>query len=228
MRPDAVMLFAAGFGTRMRPLTATRPKPLIKVSGRPLIDYALDQVREYDAAQIVCNLHYLAEVLEAHLANTNILLSREEPDILDTGGGLKAAIPLLDRNPVFTMNTDAVWRGPNPLTYLADIWNPENMDALLLCVPKANAVGHAGAGDFQIGPQNRAERGPGVIYTGLQIIKTDVVSVVPDSIFSLNLVWDQLMSDQRLCGASYPGQWCDVGSPSGIKLAEELLEHANG
>ena len=228
MRPDAVMLFAAGFGTRMRPLTETRPKPLIEVSGRPLIEHALDQVREYDAAQIVCNLHYLPEILEAHLADTNILLSREEPDILDTGGGLKAAIPLLDRDTVFTMNTDAVWRGPNPLAYLADIWNPENMDALLLCVPKVNAIGHSGAGDFTIGPRNRATRGPSVIYTGLQIIKTDVVNEVPDTIFSLNRVWDQLIADKRLSVATYPGQWCDVGSPSGIKLAEEFLEQANG
>jgi len=218
------MLFAAGFGTRMQHLTKTRPKPLVEVSGRPLIDYALDQVRDFGAERVLCNLHYLPEALEAHLAGSGILFSREEPEILDTGGGLKAALPLLNRDIVFTMNTDAVWRGPNALTYLSDAWNPEQMDALLLCVSQDKAVGHSGQGDFVIDDKGRATRGQGAIYTGLQIIKTSLVEDVPDTVFSLNVIWDRLIASGRLCAVTYPGQWCDVGSPAGVALAEAFLE----
>ncbi len=221
------MLFAAGFGARMQHLTKTRPKPLVEVLGRPLIDYARDQVRDFGAERVLCNLHYLPEALEAHLAGSGVLFSHEEPDILDTGGGLKAALPLLRRETVFTMNTDAVWRGPNPLSCLADMWNPQRMDALLLCVQQENAIGHSGAGDFVIESESRAIRGPGVIYTGLQIIKTTSVADVPETVFSLNLVWNRMIAEARLCAVTYPGRWCDVGSPAGVVLAEEFLRNGN-
>ena len=130
------MLFAAGFGTRMGALTATQPKPMIPVAGRPLIDHALDHVWAYKPQKVVANLHYLPEALEKHLATANIALSLEAPDILETGGGLRAALPLLGPAPVFTMNTDAIWRGPNPLAHLAQAWDPAYMDALLLCIPR--------------------------------------------------------------------------------------------
>lgn len=226
-RPDTVMLFAAGFGTRMGSLTKTRPKPLIEVSGRALVDHALDQVRAYKPNRIVCNLHYLPEQVEAHLRNTGILFSLEAPNILDTGGGLKAATRLLNSDTVFTMNTDAVWRGPNALQHLANEWNPDRMDALLLCVSTSDATGYSGNGDFLISDEGCARRGPGAIYTGLQIIKTHLLNDIPATVFSLNVVWDQLIETSRLCATTYPGQWCDVGTPAGVKLAEDFLERDN-
>ena len=217
------MLFAAGFGTRMGSLTATCPKPLINVAGKPLIDHALDLVRAYNPAKIVVNLHYLPDQIEAHLSGSNIFFSREEPEILETGGGLRAAQSLLGASPVFTMNTDAIWQGPNPLTYLADRWHEEKMDALLLCIPKAQALGHQGEGDFIINSDNHVTRGPGLIYSGLQIIKTNLLPTIEQRKFSLNLLWDIMLSEGRLCAAEYPGNWCDVGQPESIALAENLL-----
>lgn len=221
--PRAVMLFAAGFGTRMKPLTRTRPKPLIEVAGRPLIDHALDLARAVQPDRIVANLHYLAPMLRTHLEPQGVLLSHETPDILDTGGGLRAALPLLAANPVFTMNTDAIWSGPNPLQLLTRAWDPDRMDALLMCVPVAQALGHDGPGDFAIGDDGRLYRGGGTIYGGAQIVRTDRLAGVTDPAFSLNRVWDEMHRDGRLYGVGYPGRWCDVGHPGGIALAEELI-----
>lgn len=222
-RPQAVMLFAAGFGTRMRELTRTRPKPLIPVAGRPLIDHALDLTDAVRPLRVVANLHYRADQLAEHLAPRGVLLSHEQPDILETGGGLRAALPLLGPGPVFTMNTDAIWSGPNPLELLLDAWDPARMDALLICVPIAQTIGHAGPGDFKIDPQGHLERGPGHVYGGIQILKTDVLADIPEKAFSLNVLWDRMHRDGRLYGLQYPGRWCDVGRPEGIALAEEML-----
>lgn len=217
------MLFAAGFGTRMGSLTEDRPKPLIEVAGRALLDHALDIAAEAGVPRIAVNAHYKAEQIAAHLAGRNIAISREAPDILDTGGGLRAAMPLLGSSPVFTMNTDAVWRGPNPQALLAEAWR-DDMDALLLCLPPAQAIGHVGNGDFVLDADGRATRGHGLIYSGAQIIRTEALAEMPDGAFSLNVVWDQMLADGRLYGISYPGNWCDVGHPGGIKLAEDMLE----
>ncbi|GAB4549519.1 MAG: nucleotidyltransferase family protein [Ruegeria sp.] len=222
-RPQAVMLFAAGFGTRMRELTRTRPKPLIPVAGRPLIDHALDLTSAVRPRRVVANLHYLADQLADHLTPRGVLLSHEQPDILETGGGLRAALPLLGPGPVFTMNTDAIWSGPNPLELLQAAWDPARMDALLICVPIAQTIGHAGPGDFRIDPQGRLERGPGHVYGGIQILKTDGLADIPEKSFSLNVLWDRMHRDGRLFGLQYPGRWCDVGRPEGIALAEEML-----
>lgn len=218
------MMFAAGFGTRMGALTAEQPKPLIKVAGKPLIDHALDLARDFGAVRTVVNLHYKPDQLERHLAGRDILLSYEQPDILETGGGLRHALPLMGDGPVFTMNTDAVWRGPNPLTLLAEAWNPAQMDALLLCIPPDHASGHAGKGDFLINAQGRATRGPGLIYSGVQIIKPDGVLNIPQPSFSLNLLWNKMLQADRLFALPYPGKWCDVGRPDGIRLAEAMLD----
>ncbi|WP_170440101.1 nucleotidyltransferase family protein [Ruegeria arenilitoris] len=221
--PEAIMLFAAGFGTRMGALTRTRPKPLIPVAGRPLIDHALELTDSVRPRRVVANLHYLADQLADHLAPRGVLLSHEQPDILETGGGLRAALPLLGPGPVFTMNTDAIWSGPNPLELLLDAWDPARMDALLICVPIAQTIGHAGPGDFRIDPQGRLERGPGHVYGGIQILKTDDLADIPGKAFSLNVLWDRMHRDGRLYGLQYPGRWCDVGRPEGIALAEEML-----
>ena len=227
MKPDAVMLFAAGFGTRMGALTRDRPKPQIPVAGRPLIDHALALARDIAPARIVANLHYRPEPLEAHLAPLGIILSHEQPQILDTGGGLRAALPLLGGGPVFTLNTDAVWVGPNPLRLLRAAWDPLRMDALLTCIPPAGAIGHAGTGDFLAQPDGRLRRGPGLIYGGAQIVKPGALSEFGEAAFSLNLLWDRMLKQGRLFGLSYPGRWCDVGHPEGIALAERMLEESD-
>lgn len=225
-RPAAVMIFAAGRGTRMGALTETRPKPLIEVAGKPLIDHALALA---DAAGIfhrVANLHYLPDPLAAHLAPRRVKMSLETDRLLETGGGLRRALPLLGRDPVFTINADAVWTGPNPFEELAAAWDPATMDALLLLVPRERATGHKGAGDFHLRADGRLERGPGLVYLGAQIIRTDGLDAVEDEVFSLNLMWDRMLAEGRLFGAVHSGGWCDVGHPGGVAEAEALLAGA--
>ncbi len=217
-----ILLFAAGLGTRMAPLTDDMPKPLITVAGTALIDHALDIARAADAGPIVVNLHYRADMLRAHLAGTDIAFSDESDLLRDTGGGLRHALPLLGQGPVVTMNTDAVWRGPNPVSALLAAWRDE-MSALLLLVPPERAIGHHGAGDFTCAPDGRLTRAKGAIYTGLQIIKPGALHGFDEPVFSMNRVWDRLEAHGTLYGMIYEGQWCDVGQPSSIALAEEML-----
>lgn len=218
------MLFAAGFGTRMGALTAQTPKPLLEVAGKPLIDHTLDLTQDQGFATIVANLHYLPERLETHLSKRNVTCIFEEPDILETGGGLKNALPHLGNGPIVTSNTDAIWLGPNPFDMILNAWDADRMDALLLCVPLQNCHGHSGAGDFVMASDGRLTRQPGGhVYGGIQILKTELLHGIEEKAFSLNLLWNQMLSKQRLFGLSYPGQWCDVGRPDGIDLAETLL-----
>ncbi|GAB5438738.1 nucleotidyltransferase family protein [Falsiruegeria mediterranea] len=221
--PHTAMLFAAGFGTRMKHLTKDRPKPMIPVAGRPLVDHAIDLARNAGIETLVANLHYLPEVLADHLTPQDVKLSWELPDILETGGGLKAALPLLGDDPVITMNTDAIWSGPNPLSQLLQAWDPGTMDALLMCVPASQTLGHSGGGDFALNAQGKLSRGGTQTYGGIQILKTELLGSIEQSVFSLNMVWDQIHEQGRLFGISYPGQWCDVGHPEGIALAESLI-----
>jgi MurNAc alpha-1-phosphate uridylyltransferase len=219
-----VMIFAAGFGTRMGALTRDRPKPLVEVAGRALIDHALDLVAGYAPPRTVVNLHYRAGQLAAHLSGRGVALSHETPYILDTGGGLRAALPLLGDGPVLTMNSDAVWRGPNPLSHLDALWDGTAMGALLLCLPPDRALGHAGPGDFSLAADGRLARGPGLVYSGVQVIDPACLADIPDRAFSLNRACDALAADGRLFGTVYPGHWCDVGHPGGIAQAEHMLE----
>ncbi len=229
MRPEAVLVYAAGFGTRMGALTADRPKPLIEVAGRALIDHALALVPP--GMRVVVNTHYRAGQIAAHLAGRGLLLSHE-PELLDTGGGLRAALPLLYADPVHTLNSDAVWTGPNPLTTLAGAWDAGRMDALLLVLPAARATGHAGPGDFAMAADGALSRGPGivpaVVHSGAQIISPRLLAAVPDRIFSSNRLWDAAMARGRLFGVIHPGGWCDVGQPGSIPLAEAMLAEAGG
>ncbi len=159
--PDTIMLFAAGFGTRMGDLTKDRPKPLVEVGGAPLIAHTLNLAKSIGPRKIAANLHYKPNELAAYLKGHGVETILEVPDILETGGGLKNALPILGGNPVFTANTDAIWQGPNPFRCLLDAWAPDIMDALLLCVPKTKALGHTGQGDFISDPNGRLRRGPG-------------------------------------------------------------------
>jgi MurNAc alpha-1-phosphate uridylyltransferase len=226
-RPDAALLFAAGFGTRMAPLTDTRPKPLIEVTGRALLDHALDMCDGVSLARRVVNTHYRAAQIAQHLAarpeTRDVALSHETPEILETGGGLRHALPLLGAGPVFTLNTDAIWTGPNPLAALAAAWDPDRMDALLMCVPADRATGHAGGGDFARDATGALQRGGPLVYGGVQIIDPASLSGIAETAFSLNLAWNASARAGRLHGLVHPGGWCDVGRPESIALAEGML-----
>ncbi|QTN37111.1 nucleotidyltransferase family protein [Cognatishimia activa] len=221
--PTSVMIFAAGFGTRMGELTRSTPKPLIKVNGKGLIDHTLDLVDGISPEITVVNAHYLADQIVDHLAEKDVKISIEKPDILDTGGGLKAALPFLKQSPVFTSNSDCIWDGPNPFRLLLESWNPKRMDALLVCIRVENCLGRVSPGDFSIDENGMISRKGEFVYGGVQIIKTDRVKAHPNRTFSLNEIWDQIAQDKRLFGLDYPGRWCDVGHPDGIALAEGLL-----
>lgn len=218
------MLFAAGFGTRMGELTAHQPKPLVKVADRPLIDHALELTELSLLSRRVVNLHYRAEMLEDHLHGRDVITVNEQPGILETGGGLRNALPLLGEGPVFTLNTDAVWNGPNPLEILRDAWRPDEMDALVILIDPKRAIGTNSEGDFALSDEGRISRGPGFVYGGVQIMRTEGLHDIDDKVFSLNVLWDQVIEARRMFGVVYPGYWCDVGHPAGIKLAEDMLE----
>jgi MurNAc alpha-1-phosphate uridylyltransferase len=229
MMPEAVMIFAAGLGTRMGALTRDRPKPLIEVAGIPLIDRALALARDARIRRIVVNTHAHAGQMRAHLGCTapEALISHE-PELLETGGGLARALPLLDADPVFTLNADMVWSGSNPLEDLAAAWDPERMGALLCLVPRDAATGHVGPGDFFASPNGTLSRrgdapAADYVYAGTQIIRTDALAGIPGPVFSLNPVWDRLIASGRLFGCVHRGGWTDVGRPEGIALAEAAL-----
>lgn len=216
------MIFGAGFGTRMAPLTDAMPKPLIPVSGRPLVDHALALARE---ASLRChvNAHYRAAQLAAHLP-VDVECHVEAPDILDTGGGLKAALPAMEGRAVMTLNSDALWAGPNPLSLLQSAWDARDMQALLLLVPVSQTVGYQRAGNFSMDAKGRLGRDPeGYVFTGAQIIDRQVILEHPETVFSMNAVWDGLIEAGTCYGTVYPGRWADVGTPGAIPLAEAML-----
>jgi N-acetyl-alpha-D-muramate 1-phosphate uridylyltransferase len=221
------MLFAAGFGTRMGALTADRPKPLLAVNGQTLLDRALDIADAADIPRKVINLHYHGELIAAHLAGRkDIALSWERPQILETGGGLRAALPLLGPDPVFTMNPDALWVGPNPLSLLRAAWDGQKMDALLLLLPTHALQGQKTRADFHLGPEGRISRAGTIgqhVYLGAQILRTDGLARITEAAFSLNLLWDQMTAAGRAYGLTYPGDWCDVGTPQGLADAAQML-----
>ncbi len=217
----SLMIFAAGFGTRMGEMTDDTPKPMLPLSGQPMIDRTVAMARDAGVEVIVANTHYLSGGIEPHLESLGVKHSRETPDILDTGGGLRAAAQWLS-SPTFTLNPDALWLGPNPLTELANAWQ-DHMQALLLLVPANRADGHKGSGDFSI-EAGRLKRGGSLIYSGAQIIRTEGLGFVPDRAFSLNVYWDQLADAGGLFGAEYSGRWCDIGTPDGLARADRLLE----
>ena len=217
------MIFAAGFGTRMGALTRDRPKPMVPLGGRPMIDHALDLARQAGLTRIVANAHYHADQIADHLRPQGVTVLTETPDILDTGGGLRNALGALGPGPVFTLNPDALWLGPNPLDALRAAWRPGDMDALLLCVAPNRARGRSGAGDFGLDADGRITRGGPFVYGGAQIVATDGLANIPDRVFSLNRLWDRMAARGRLFAVVYPGDWCDIGTPDGLALAETLL-----
>ena len=224
-QPDTLMLFAAGRGTRMAPLTDATPKPLIPVAGRTLLDRALDLARDGGARRIVVNVHHLGGQIVDHLAGSDVAVSDESGALLETGGGLRKALPLLGQGPVLTMNPDVVWTGPNPVAALRAAWD-DRMDALLMLVPVDRAQGRIGGGDFARDAKGRIARGGPFVYTGCQIIRTEGLAGIDAEMFSLNLLWDRMIAQGRAYGLIHPGGWCDVGRPDCIPLAEAMLREA--
>ena len=217
----SAMIFAAGFGTRMGALTSQTPKPLIPVAGRPMIDYAIDLLREAGISTIVANAHYLSDQIVTHLRTRDVTVSLEEDQILDTGGGLRSALPLLGDGPVITINPDAIWLGPNPIRELLAAWDT-SMSALLMLVPAARAHGTNHSGDFSLEHGAIARDGP-YIYGGAQILQTHDLHKMSGDVFSLNAYWDHLAKSGDLNGVAYSGDWCDIGTPDGLRTAEALL-----
>ena len=230
---DTAMVMAAGLGKRMRPLTANQPKPLVRVAGKPLIDYSLDALAQAGVARAVVNVHYLADALEAHvLLRTGIpaiTISDERAQLLETGGGMIRARPMLP-DPFFCLNSDNVWLdGPrNVFRELTDAWRPEAMDALLLVVSHKRAQNYAGKGDFHLDPlgrisRRRPERIAPYIYTGIQIVSHRLLREAPEGPFSTNLLWERAIGEQRLFGLAHTGLWFEVGDPSAIAPTEAAL-----
>lgn len=218
-----ILLFAAGFGTRMGALTTDRPKPLVTVGGKALIDHALALTDISAIDRRIVNTHYKADQLHRHLAGKSVSISDESDLLRDTGGGLRHALPLLKGDPVLTLNTDAVWAGPNPIHLLLEAWHDE-MECLLMLIPRSHVHGHKGNGDFVTDAAGRLNRGYGDIYSGLQLIRRGALDGISETVFSMNRAWDQAAAHGGLFGTLYPGHWCDVGQPDSIPLAEALLE----
>ncbi|SIQ13691.1 MurNAc alpha-1-phosphate uridylyltransferase [Paracoccus thiocyanatus] len=218
-----LMIFAAGKGTRMAPLTDTLPKPLIPVGGQALLDRALALSRQAGVGRVAVNIHHLGQQIRDHLAGQDIALSDESDLLLETGGGLRKALPLLGPGPVVTMNPDVVWTGPNPVRALLDGWR-DDMDALLMLVPLDRTHGRQGGGDFSLDPADRLIRGGDLVYGGVQIIRPERLAEIPEQVFSLNRLWDLMIAQGRAYGLVHPGAWCDVGRPDCIPLAESLLD----
>lgn len=221
--PDALMIFAAGLGTRMRPLTDSLPKPLIPVGGQTLLDRAITLGRAGGSARIVVNTHYLGGMIADHLSGSGIAISHEPGPVLETGGGLRQALPLLGPGPLMTLNPDVVWTGPNPMAALRAAWDPARMDALLMLVPLDRATARVGGGDFALDDAGRIGRRGDFVYGGAQVIDPALLDGIPDRVFSLNRCWDAAIARGRAFGLIHPGGWCDVGRPEAIPVAEALL-----
>lgn len=219
MTPNAALFFAAGLGTRMAPLTDDRPKPMIEVAGKPLLRHAIDMAEGIERK--VVNVHYRAGQIRDAVAD-GVMISDETDQLLETGGGLRRALPLLGDGPVFTMNTDAVWKGPNPFEMLRSAWR-EEMGGLLLLIDPCDARGHVGKGDFLLDENAHITPGQGLIYTGCQIIRPDRLSEVETDAFYMWELWNRLLDERSLYGLRYTGNWCDVGRPDCIPIAEEML-----
>jgi MurNAc alpha-1-phosphate uridylyltransferase len=231
--PNTAMVLAAGYGERMRPLTDKKPKPLVEVAGKPLIEHVLDKLAIAGVETAVVNVHYLADMIEKKLAGRKkprIVFSDERKLLLNTGGGIVKALPLLGSGPFYLVNSDSLWidgvRGN--LTRLAEHFDPARMDALLLLAPSTDSIGYAGRGDFTMTSDGRlrarAEREVvPFIYAGVAILSPSLFKDAPDGAFSLTKLFDRASEAERLCGLRIDGMWMHVGTPDAIALAEDAI-----
>jgi MurNAc alpha-1-phosphate uridylyltransferase len=230
---DTAMVLAAGLGKRMRPLTASQPKPLVRVAGKALIDHALDRVADAGIAKAVVNVHYLADALEAHVtarAAPMVAVSDEREQLLETGGGMIRALRFLP-DPFFCLNSDNIWLdGPRDVFRdLSDAWDPERVDALLALVPHRGAHNFRGKGDFSMDSTGRISRRRSgriapFIFTGIQLVAHRLLRDAPEGPFSTNVLWDRAIEEGRLYGIAFTGQWFEVGTPAAIPATEAALK----
>jgi N-acetyl-alpha-D-muramate 1-phosphate uridylyltransferase len=234
--PKTAMVFAAGLGTRMRPITETLPKPLVQVHGRTLIDYCLDRLAESGVERAIVNVHWLADQIEAHLANRQapkVIISDERSTLLDQGGGIKRALPLIGDDPFLICNTDAFWiEGPRSnIARLARSFDPETMDILLLVAAGAGAVGVDWPGDFvmthdgQLAPREPRHVAP-FVYTGVGIVKPQLFAGETAEVFRLAPFFHAAAAKGRLYGVRLDGLWVHVGRPESIAEAETAIDRS--
>jgi MurNAc alpha-1-phosphate uridylyltransferase len=236
------MVLAAGLGTRMRPITDTIPKPLVRIADKPLIDYALDTLKAAGCEKVVVNVHWLADLVEAHLATypgLEIIISDERAELLNSGGGLAKGLRLLPAGPTFVMNADLFWIGEawdelTNLERLAGFFDPERMDMAMLCVRLEDTTGHDGKVDFAMGPSGDLVRyrpvdgvlpaGEGVVYAGAIVMDSRLLDDTPEGPFNLNIYFDRAIAAGRLFGLILDGHWVTAGTPEAIDDAEEAVQ----
>jgi N-acetyl-alpha-D-muramate 1-phosphate uridylyltransferase len=232
--PTRAMVLAAGLGTRMAPITHTRPKPLVEVLGKPLIDYSLDHLVGAGIRHIIVNTHYFPEQIESHLATRKGVYFSRETSRLETGGGVYNALPVLGRSAFFVLNSDALWvDGPSPaLGRLAEAWNSHQMDALLLFQPTVRLINYSGLGDYHLEADGVARRRverevAAFIFSGVQILHPRLFKDAPGGVFSLNVLYDKAERDGRLFALVHDGDWYHVGTPKEVTMAEAALTHGD-
>lgn len=235
-RPQSAMVLAAGLGQRMRPLNNGLPKPLVALRGKPLIDHVLDRIAAAGVPRAVVNVHYRAEQIMAHLAkrvSPAVVISDERSVLLDTGGGVRKALPLLASDLFLVHNSDSVWidSANANLHRLFAAWDDTRMDCLMLLALRATSMGYAGRGDFSLDAAGRIQRRSGseevpFVFTGVSLTHVRLFEGSPRGAFSLNLVWDRAIAAGRLFGVTLDGTWMHVGDPAALVEAERLLDHA--
>ena len=233
------MIMAAGKGTRMMPMTADRPKPLIEVSGVALLDHVLDHLRDAGVGKIVVNVHYLAQQVEQHLAasaaDLDVRISDERALLRDTGGGLVQALPLISDDPFICVNADNWWTnaGDNAISQLMAHWDDDRMDVLMLLIPMETAHNSQGIGDFNMNSDGRLSRRQGdapasYVWTGIQMLSKRLIVDPPADVFSTNIFWDRAIAQGRCMGVVHDGLWFDVGYPAAIAATEAKLAEQYG
>ncbi len=230
------MVMAAGLGTRMRPLTATKPKPMVELNGRPLIDYTLTRLADHKISPIVVNVHYLADVLEQHLENSpiaDVIIADERAELLDTGGGAYANLDVLGPDRFFILNSDSLWiEGDHDnLTAMLAAWDDDTMDCLMLLAATENSLGYSGNGDFNVAADGHLLARPSgekaaCVYTGCCLIHPRIFAGSPTGPFSLNLLWNRALANRRLFGLALKGQWLHIGTPVALTAAEEKFNRS--
>ncbi|MXN52528.1 NTP transferase domain-containing protein [Shinella sp. AETb1-6] len=236
MKIEDAMVLAAGLGTRLRPITDTMPKPLVPIAGKPMIDYGLDALAAAGITRAVVNVHHFAEQMRAHLARRavpEILLSDETERLMNSGGGLARGLKLLGRGPVMVMNADLFWIGEKAgertnLQRLAERFDPDAMDMLMLCVRLEDTTGHNGKIDFSLDDAGRLTRyregfGTPVVYAGALVLMPGLLDDAPDDAFNLNIYFDRAIEKGRLHGMLLDGHWITVGTPEAVGAAEAVI-----
>ncbi|MDQ0318245.1 MurNAc alpha-1-phosphate uridylyltransferase [Pararhizobium capsulatum DSM 1112] len=235
------MVLAAGLGTRLRPITDTTPKPLVKVAGKPMIDYVLDLLQAAGISTAAVNVHHFADQMETHLRDREqpaIVISDERDALMNSGGGLVKGLALLEEGPVLVMNADLFWVGENlekpaNLDRLVSFFDPERMDMALLCVRNEDTTGHNGKLDFSLAPDGALSRyrdgmPQPVVYAGAIALHSRLFDDAPTDAFNLNLYFDRAIERGRLFGIVLEGHWLTVGTPDAIGLAEEAIRRVGG